>query len=240
MKKMLWTFVLALSAGWLAPAVSSAQVTPGAVRLSLDTSLFSFDARREAYSVGTSDVVAKQNITSFGPSSGAPGAGTGALSIGYAAAAGYLIPTLRLGLARVGSTQRAEVEGDQRGPEQRSKFTQLELNPLLELAFLPDARFVPFGTVGFSYVHRFAKNETELQNGSTTSTDDDVPAFGPTLGLGVHAFASERASFDAGLMYRALFPQDGDREDMLETMGARGVSLREHMLALTIGASFWL
>ncbi len=240
MKKTLWTCALALSAGWLFPAVSSAQVTEGDLRLALDTSLFSFNANRVSGSVAGRDVVTKDNVTTFGPGVGGPGFGGGGLAVGYAVASGYLIPTLRFGLARLGSTQRTDVDGDQSGPEQRTSATQLELNPLLEVAFLPDSSFVPFGAVGFSYVHQFAKTEVETQNGRTTSTDSDVPGFGPTLGLGFHAFASERASFDMGLTYRALFLKDDDTEDSLEAMGFRDVALREHMLALTLGASFWL
>jgi Outer membrane protein beta-barrel domain len=219
--------VLVLSA--LASSEAQAQIHQGDFRLAFDMSMLSFTMGRIKADSPAGDYKAKDNSFALGPSS-SPNSG---LSIAYAASR-RVIPGFYLGFQRVKSTGEQEL-GNTSTDRPEVTNSQLELRPFLELAFVPDSRFVPYGVLGFSYLRRATERKDNGQ-----SRDTDSYGIGPMLGLGLHAFAGSVASIDLALCYRGLFIDDEDQEGALQGTGLRDIKQREHAVFLTLGASLWL
>lgn len=219
--------VLVLSA--LASSEAHAQIHQGDFRLAFDMSVLSYTMGRIKADSPAGDYKSKDNSFAVGPSS----SWNSGLSLAYAASR-RVIPGFYLGFQRVKSTGEQEL-GNTNSDRPEITFSQLELRPFLELAFIPDSRFVPYGVLGFSYLRRASERKDNGQ-----SSDTDNYGIGPMLGLGFHAFAGSKVSIDLGLCYRALFIDDEDQERALEGTGLRDIKQREHALFLTLGASLWL
>lgn len=224
-------FLIAISFVFLclaAPSQSKAQVDRGDVRLFFDTGLFSFTTQRIKADAPPGDYKATDTQLALGPGLIGPSTGFG---LGYAASR-RVIPSLYFGLDRVNLDGEVEIDGDSTDTQERT-LLQFELRPFLELALLPDSSFVPYAVLGLSYVRR----SIELNDGGADSENTGV---GPVLGLGAHAFAAPRVSFDFSVTFRALFVDDEDKEDALEAAGLDDIRQREYAILLNLGASLWL
>ena len=226
MKALSFAVVLIALAA-LAPGQAQAQVDQGDFRLFFDTGLMSYTMSRIKADAPAGDFKDKDNQLSIGP--GLIGASTG-VGVAYAASR-HVLPGLYLGFNRTKLTGETEVDGRDADKNDRA-FTQLELRPNLELAFLPEASFVPYGLIGLSYIYRGVSVEDD--------DDSDSSGIGPVLGLGAHAFAARNVSFDFSFTFRALFINDDDREDALEAAGLKDVKQREYAILFNLGASLWL
>ncbi len=218
--------VVILSA--LANSQAQAQVDEGDLRLSFDLSLISFRMDRVKADSAAGDYVGKENELGLG--TGMSAFGSGGIGIAYAASR-HVLPGLYLSYQRVKLSSEVEVDDDSNdGPE--TTFSQLEIRPNVELTFVTNASFVPYGVVGFSYLRR--------DRSTDPGNETDHYGVGPVLGLGAHAFAARNVSFDFSLTFRALFIDNDARQDALENLGLDDIKQREYALMFNFGASLWL
>jgi Outer membrane protein beta-barrel domain len=208
-------FLTVLGLCLLAAGSSRAQVHDGDVRLYLDGTLFSW-TKQVTEGEGGGFTAEDETITkSSGLFSG------GGAGVGYALS-DYLLPELYVAL------QNSKIENGDTDLTTR----QWELRPCLEVPLLPRQRIVPFVMAGMTLGRQITKGLGD------SDTDITMFGLGPALGVGAHAFLTERASLDLGLTYRGTFFVKNSLEDDLPD--GIEINVKQHALLLTVGASFWL
>ncbi len=214
MKQALY-LVSALILSGLWGARAEAQIEAGDIKASIEAGIVRWIKQEDTYSVFGIRSKEKTELTGAGAFLGA---GVGA---GYAVSK-YFIPSLFLSLQSLKNKE---------GPVD-STFRTWELKPSLEIALLPSLRFVPFADVGLI-----------LQRQVLKATDEDGDsgknarfALGPALGVGVHLFAVQKASFDVSFNYRAAFKVQSSGDVGLGRLDKS----TQHVLLLNLGASLWM
>lgn len=163
------------------------------------------------------DVSLVQRNLSIGPFS------NGGAGIGYSISR-RLVPQLYVALVYGETTYEAKYDGER--DYDKADMLKYEVRPSLEIALLPESRFVPFVVVGAA-----------VGGSSVTISDETIRAVGTggSLSVGLHAFIVPQASADVSFTYRLLGMVDDDRDSQLED--ARNLL---HGLFLNVGVSFWL
>ncbi len=214
---------------------ASAQIEQGQLRLYFDVSLLAYTAQTiRAQSYGSEVTVVDGTLDLGTGLSSMNGAGFG---VAYAAG-DYVLPGLYLSYQRIKLSRRQDVDTQStEGPERA--YHEVELRPYLEAVLNPQSSVVGYGLLGASYLRRsYATKRIPEEDGG--SREGNGYGVGPVVGIGVHAFAGERASFDFSFSFRYLFRHDDDLMDALTESGDfSDIELRETTAMLQFGASFW-
>jgi hypothetical protein len=200
---------------WLLSSAASAQIEAGSLKLSIDTELLNHTRLVSTYPDDSKETL---KFTTVGPAGGSiytlPGAV--GLSLGYAVA-DHVIPQLHLALGRttLGYESSFDDEYEDDLDDDSDSFWTLAMRPELEVAFNPDDRVVGFATGGVDFRYQGVEDE-----------DDSMTLIGPTVSLGLHAFALPRASIDLAARYSLLVLTDDDDG-------------KAHVIGVTAGLSLW-
>jgi hypothetical protein len=204
---------LILSGLWGARA--EAQIEAGDIKASIEAGIVRWVKQEDTYSAFGIRSKEKAELTGAGAFLGA---GVGA---GYAVSK-YFIPSLYLSLQNLKNNEGAV----------DTTLRSWELKPSLEVALLPSLRFVPFADVGLILQRQIFKATDEDGDGGKSSR----LALGPALGVGVHLFAVQHASFDLSFNYRAAFKVQNSGDVGLGRLDKS----TQHLLLLNLGASLWI